>query len=756
MHDLQSKTIGWQQMRSRIRTNIALKVAIYTVVTATFFGFLIGSFQVWTNFIDRKESSHNSILAIIDTTKPAINLATYNFNTHFSQQLIDGLAAHPAIIDATVFNDKGREIVIAKTPQACDRSSITSILHGSNNQLDFPLKYLNENLGTLTIELNHCQLTDLFYHELKTTLVSNLVLSTSIALFIYFIFYQLVSFPLSNLVRRLERIDPSEIEFSTLNQLTSTRTDEIGVLINHFSDLLHTTHDQINRLKAAEHTINNYSINLEELVNKKTQALTDINGHLKEVNQELELSQNQAEQFTQSQFKLLKGITKEFKSPVETTLNVLSNAQESCDTAADHSRISSSIKQNLMISSLLQELDRVANLKSSLELQQTYPFSLRTIFENIEYKIRKHEDRLVLDVDYDELTSTHHIGSKERIEQLLFNVIANSLQCSNDYKLKIKLSEANNSVFITISAHGLLIPENYFDLMILPFSNPLTQSRITALGLGFTKDLTELLSGHINLSDNSQDEHELLLQLPLLSSDIQLAKIRNQLPAGGIRINIQQELLANQVKSILDFWSLEYTESQRCSSSPILLITDLESLEEDTSFIIDIGNNFTSKTVSNGINLISLSVFREGFLFDAVSKACASIESDHTPTKAASILLVEDNAINRMLSQRFLKNMNTDIEIAENGREAIKACSNHKFDLIFMDCKMPVMDGFQATRQIRSSLLNKATPIIALTGLDSEAERQACLQAGMNDFISKPYTQEQLQNAMNQWLTNNT
>jgi CheY-like chemotaxis protein len=105
-----------------------------------------------------------------------------------------------------------------------------------------------------------------------------------------------------------------------------------------------------------------------------------------------------------------------------------------------------------------------------------------------------------------------------------------------------------------------------------------------------------------------------------------------------------------------------------------------------------------------------------------------------------------------MLSQRFLKNLNTEIEMVEDGREALNICSHKKFDLIFMDCQMPIMDGFQATRQIRRSPLNQSTPIIALTGLDSENERQACLQAGMNDFITKPFTQEQLQNAIIQWL----
>jgi len=114
--------------------------------------------------------------------------------------------------------------------------------------------------------------------------------------------------------------------------------------------------------------------------------------------------------------------------------------------------------------------------------------------------------------------------------------------------------------------------------------------------------------------------------------------------------------------------------------------------------------------------------------------------------------VVEDNTINRMLSQRFLKNLNCDVEIAEDGDQAVRMANRLNYDLIFMDCQMPVMDGFQATRQIRRSNQNQGTPIVALTGLDSDNERQACLQAGMNDFITKPFTQDQLANALLQWL----
>jgi len=741
-------------MWTKLQTNLAFKVALYTVVTAAVFGLLIGSYQIWSSFQERKQRTQISVESIISTTLPSISLATYNFNAQLNQQLINGLAAHPEIINASIIDTKGSELAIAQKPQYCPPSNMGTLLHGSNNQYSFSLSHQNTHLGKLIIELNNCKLTELFYIEVKSILISSTILSISIALFIYFIFYQLVSLPLTKLVQKLQGIDPTEIELSSIQRLNSHRKDEIGLLINHFSELLRTTYDHISRLKSAEHTINNYSTNLEDLVNKRTKALTSANRKLKLVNQELEQSQKISEQFNLSQYKLLTGLSQEFRHPLEATVRALTNAQEHCPSAAEHSLIQSSLKQSSTIISLLAELDNIASLKNSLDLQLASPFSFNSMFNNIEQNINKNGPEFSIDVRYDELTSDKHIGDIRRIEQLLFNLIANSLQISSEHKLKVQLSEANQSVLIKISAHGLNIPEQYLDYMILPFSNPLTHFKITALGLGFAKDLTELLNGHLQLSLNSQNEHEISLQLPLTSSDEQLKEIRAQLPSGGVRLSFSQQLQSNRVIELLEFWQLPYQISNICNPSPVLLITDDLQSEKDTCYIIAIGQAFKDIKSHNDIEVLPLDEINEGNLFTSITNACHQIQHQQVPEKLAKILLVEDNAINRMLSQRFLKNLNTDIEMVEDGREAMNACNTKKFDLIFMDCQMPVMDGFQATLQIRRSHLNQQTPIIALTGLDSENERQACLQAGMNDFITKPFTQEQLQNALIQWLPN--
>ena len=739
-------------MWSKFQNHLAIKIALLTVLTAALLGILVGGFQVWSNFQERNQHTQDSLRTVILTTLPSLSLATYNFNVRLNQKLVDSLAAHPDIINASIIDTEGSELAIATNPQACTPSNFGTLLYGSNNQHEYPILHLDTLLGKLIIEVNHCKQTEQFLVEVQSTLISNFVLSIGISLFIYIIFYNLVSQPITNLVQRLQKIDPTAIEYSNIQRLSSPREDEIGSLINHFSNLLRTTHDHISRLKSAEHTINNYSSNLEDLVSKRTKALTGINRQLKEVNQELEQSQKLSERFNQSQFKLLSNLSHEFRFPLATTIQTLSGLQEDCKTAADHSLLQSSINQNETILSLLTELDSIANLRNDLHKLSISPFSFNRVFSNIETAFADKNCPCTFSIRYDTSVSNSHIGDIEKIEPLLFNLIANIYYCSPEQRINIEVSEANQSILIKLSAPSLMINEHLFEQMVLPFTNTLTTSRLTALGLAYAIDLVEMLEGEINQSSNSQNEHELTLQLPILSSDEQLYKICQQLPSGGIRINVSQQLHANRIVESLEEWQLPFQISKHCSSEPVILITDTEDSCQDAAFILGLGQQYDQVETIEGVKVVSVKSISDGVLFNIISQACNHLTLEKNTTQLARILLVEDNAINRMLSQRFLKNLNTDIEIAEDGREALNICSYKKFDLIFMDCQMPVMDGFQATRQIRRSPLNQATPIVALTGLDSENERQACLQAGMNDFITKPFTQEQLQNAIIQWL----
>ena len=114
-----------------------------------------------------------------------------------------------------------------------------------------------------------------------------------------------------------------------------------------------------------------------------------------------------------------------------------------------------------------------------------------------------------------------------------------------------------------------------------------------------------------------------------------------------------------------------------------------------------------------------------------------------SPANAAlKILLADDNAVNRLLARRLLNKAGHEVILAENGREALEAWEAERPDVILMDVQMPVMDGLEATQLIRSLEQDKQfnpTPIIALTANALERDRQQCLAAGMDDFLSKPF-----------------
>jgi CheY-like chemotaxis protein len=107
------------------------------------------------------------------------------------------------------------------------------------------------------------------------------------------------------------------------------------------------------------------------------------------------------------------------------------------------------------------------------------------------------------------------------------------------------------------------------------------------------------------------------------------------------------------------------------------------------------------------------------------------------------ILVADDNAINRRVAELMLKHAGFTVDMASDGSEAVEAHTSRPYDVILMDSQMPVMDGFEATRRIRQ--LDQPQPvIIAITANALSGERERCLSLGMDDYVSKPFTAEQL------------
>jgi CheY-like chemotaxis protein/HPt (histidine-containing phosphotransfer) domain-containing protein len=118
------------------------------------------------------------------------------------------------------------------------------------------------------------------------------------------------------------------------------------------------------------------------------------------------------------------------------------------------------------------------------------------------------------------------------------------------------------------------------------------------------------------------------------------------------------------------------------------------------------------------------------------------------------VLLVEDNFINQRLAAAMLARFGIEAVLAVNGMEALEQFDRQGADLVLMDCQMPVMDGYQATVALRRRTegRDKRLPIVALTANAKREDEQKCLEAGMDDFLSKPFTQEQLRQKLARWL----
>jgi CheY-like chemotaxis protein len=119
------------------------------------------------------------------------------------------------------------------------------------------------------------------------------------------------------------------------------------------------------------------------------------------------------------------------------------------------------------------------------------------------------------------------------------------------------------------------------------------------------------------------------------------------------------------------------------------------------------------------------------------------------------VLVADDMEVNRILCREMLELLGAEAAVVNDGQQAAEAVANGSYDLLIMDCRMPVLDGFSATRRIRAWEMEnhaKRIPIIALTAHAVEDARTACLEAGMDDHLPKPFRFEQLRAILEQWL----
>ena len=404
-------------------------------------------------------------------------------------------------------------------------------------------------------------------------------------------------------------------------------------------------------------------------------------------------------------------------------------------------------------------------------------------------------------------------GDPTRIRQILVNLLGNAVKFTHSGHIRLGVSYvnvdiSNNQLRIEVEDTGIGLKDEAINHLFSEFTqaDPTTTRKYggTGLGLAITKKLVDLMGGEIGVNSeyNEGTTFWVTIQLPRVAA-YQTTTINS---LKGIKILFVDDYKENRVifKRTLEHMGalvstaknstevLESIKRAKSSNAPYKIVMLDHNMPDKNGFEIgviirahkDLNDlkmvMLTSVGQREDIALYKLAGFNaylnKLFLYETLNKVLLATLKHQTgeeiiseqsilnsnkssleiqPIFNASVLLVEDVIVNQIIAKAFLSNMGLNVDIAKDGQEAIDICDKKSYDIIFMDCLMPVMDGYEATKIIRMKEKNNnksRTPIIALTANASTDDRILCEQAGMDEVITKPFEPADLSSCLRKWL----
>jgi two-component system sensor histidine kinase/response regulator len=392
-------------------------------------------------------------------------------------------------------------------------------------------------------------------------------------------------------------------------------------------------------------------------------------------------------------------------------------------------------------------------------------------------------------------------GDSKRLGQVITNLVGNAIKFTERGQVVLRAELVDTpergapSVTLRFSVRdsGIGIEADKLDGLFHAFTqaDSSTTRRYggTGLGLAISQRLIGLMGGHIEVSSSPGVGSQFFFTLRLECAE-SMPEARHEGALGAMRILIVDDNLINLeiLTEQLHCWECEVTQAQNVRQAKQLLLgagqrfelvlSDMMMPDEDGLGLIAF---MQQQPVLAGIPVIILSSaglewhgepgralqqvltkpVRQSELYNALcvvlhkqapGVAGAGEARSGTQRLRGRVLLAEDNLVNQEVALAMLKNLGVVSEVAQNGRDALNLLERESFDLVLMDCQMPVMDGFQATAAIRASARHRDLPIIALTANAIAGDRQRCLSIGMNEYLPKPFTQDQLGEMLGRWL----
>ncbi|HEY9871155.1 MAG TPA: response regulator [Candidatus Obscuribacterales bacterium] len=396
-------------------------------------------------------------------------------------------------------------------------------------------------------------------------------------------------------------------------------------------------------------------------------------------------------------------------------------------------------------------------------------------------------------------------GDPGRLRQILLNLADNAVKFTEQGHVMVSASlqfKKGSTVVVrfAVTDTGIGIPEDSIARLFQPFTQAdgsvTRKYGGTGLGLSIAKSLVELMGGEIGLQSKRGIGTTFWFTVPLEavpavepvpSADLGEARILlvGSPPTGS-------EIIREYCRSWRISCDVAGTAREALTQLSRMAATGkpyhIAIIERDTPDAngFDIGQQIHchpglsdtrtilmssylekgdgEKALRSGFSAYLTRPVRQSRLFNCIANImgkssgpaadkAAVIPAPEAPTRTRLVLVAEDNQVNQKVAALLLKDLGFVAHIVANGREAVEAASRTRYALILMDCQMPEMDGYEATRLIRKaeSLTGVHTPIIALTAHAVEGDREKCLTAGMDDYVSKPVSKAKLKESLERW-----
>nr|WP_059391512.1 response regulator [Pseudomonas toyotomiensis] len=763
-----------------LTNRLSFKQAGLTVLVAFILGTLLSVTQVAVDYASEEASINREIRALLEIShNPAARIA-YNIDAELAQELVLGLLRSPAVTRAELIDNNGLVLASVSRPRRESRYRVFSdSLFGAQRQFQDPLHVShapNEALGFLRLEVDTYAFGSHFLRRSLLTLLTGFARSLLLSLILLVLFYFMLTKPLTGVIRALSERNPQDPQHRPVPCPKGHERDEIGTLVEVTNRQLSSIAQEIEQRRNAEDRLTQYLNELENIVSARTAELKATNARLSQSNRELEVARTTALNMAQARSAFLANMSHEIRTPLNGLLGMLALALDGPLSAEQRQQLGIAHDSGKVLVELLNDILDLSKFEAGqLELEEI-PFDLGALAEETASLLSQNAASAVeLTCLIDPALPTQVLGDPTRVRQIVSNLLSNALKFTRFGRVDLIVACGKDGISIRVRDTGIGIAEDAQARIFQPFA----QAEVgitreyggTGLGLALTRRLCEAMHGKLTLQSKEGFGSEFCAQLPLPAHA--QASSQPSLQGRIVAMTPASSGLQQMLSQWLPTWGLSYqrldTDASLHGVDADLLISDCPecllgirpAISTPILLVTAYGNFLPHEQAQRLMPLLQIArpLARNGLLqvlrhilHSDDGNLHSSAQTQAARESTARVLLVEDNPVNQMVAKGMLAKLGYQVLVAAHGAEALEVLEQEPIDLILMDCNMPVMDGYEASRRIRSNGHWPELPIVALTANALSDERERCRAAGMNDYLAKPFRREELAVMLDTWL----